>query len=69
MNKLIQRKPINRLGLNGPKEVMEHPWFKNIDWAKLTKKDMKSPFIPPAEDNFDAEYTNDEWKDAEDPGR
>ena len=48
---------------------MEHPQFKNIDWAKLTKKDMKSPFIPPAEDNFDAEYTNDEWKDAEDPGR
>ena len=26
---------------------------------------MKAPFVPPlAEDNFDAKYTNSEWKDA-----
>jgi hypothetical protein len=24
---------------------------------------MKSPFIPPKEDNFDAQYTNSDWKD------
>ena len=37
-NKLIQRKPINRLGLNGPAEVKEHPWFKNFDWKSLEEK-------------------------------
>jgi hypothetical protein len=26
-------------------------------------KKVKSPFIPPNEDNFDAKYTNSEWKD------
>jgi len=25
---------------------------------------MPPPFIPPKEDNFDAKYTNSEWKDA-----
>jgi len=51
--------------LNGPEEVKEHVWFKGIDWDKLYNKKITSPFIPPiAEDNFDAKYTNSEWKDA-----
>jgi hypothetical protein len=28
------------------------------------KKKIPAPFIPPKEDNFDAKYTNSEWKDA-----
>jgi len=62
---LIQRKPASRLGLNGPEEVKEHVWFKGMDWDKLYNKKITAPFIPPiAEDNFDAKYTNSEWKDA-----
>ena len=38
INKMIQRKPKNRLGLNGPAEVKSHPWFKDINWDKLYKK-------------------------------
>ncbi len=61
---------MNRLGLNGPKEVKEHPWFRNFDWDKLYAKQVKPPFIPPKEDNFDAEYTNADWKDGlDDPMR
>lgn len=63
INKLIQRKPINRLGLNGPQEVKDHPWFKDYDWDALMAKSFPSPFIPPKEDNFDAKYTNSDWKD------
>lgn len=63
INKLIQRKPINRLGLNGPAEVKEHPWFKSFDWKALEEKRTASPFVPPNEDNFDAKYTNADWKD------
>ncbi len=66
--KLIQRKPINRLGLNGPEEVKKHPWIKDYAWDKLLAKDMEAPFIPnPEEDNFDSknmtenkEQTNEE---------
>jgi hypothetical protein len=44
--------------------LKEHPWFKDFDWDALFKKKIQSPFIPPMEDNFDAKYTNAEWKDA-----
>ena len=47
INKLIQRKPINRLGLNGPQDVKSHIWFKGFDWEKLNKRQIPSPFIPP----------------------
>ena len=53
------------MGLNGPEEVKEHVWFKDYDWDELFTKKRASPFIPPqSEDNFDAKYTNSEWKDA-----
>jgi hypothetical protein len=32
VNKLLQRKPTNRLGYNGPNEVRNHIWLKGIDW-------------------------------------
>jgi len=45
--------------------VKEHVWFKDFDWDELFSKKKTSPFIPPqSEDNFDAKYTNSEWKDA-----
>lgn len=48
INKLIQRKPANRLGLNGPEEVKQHIWFKGFDWNTLLTQKMKPGFIPPA---------------------
>ena len=38
-------------------------WFKGYNWDELLNKKVKSPFIPPKEDNFDAKYTNADWKD------
>jgi len=56
-NKLIQRKPINRLGYNGPDEVKNHPWFKGVVWERLFNKEIISPYIPLSiDDNF--EYLN-----------
>ena len=46
INRLIQRKPINRLGLNGPEEVKSHPWIKDYPWKKLLEKELEPPFIP-----------------------
>lgn len=54
VNRLIQRKPANRLGLNGPVEVKAHPWMKDYPWEKLINKELEPPFIPSQdEDNFD----------------
>jgi len=60
---LLQRKPHQRLGLNGPLEVKSHPWFEDFPWHKLEKKLIKGPFIPDQVDNFDVKVTNDAWKD------
>lgn len=63
VNKTLQRKPVNRLGLNGPEEVKAHPWFKDYPFDDLLNGAIPSPFIPPNEDNFDHKYANDNWKD------
>lgn len=35
INKMIQRKPENRLGKTGINELKEHPWFDNFPWDDL----------------------------------
>ncbi|CAD8143098.1 unnamed protein product [Paramecium octaurelia] len=63
-NQLLQRKPQNRLGSNGPDEVKEHPWFKDFNWQKLENKFMVAPFIPNCdEDNY---LPSDGRKDSDD---
>jgi len=63
INKTLQRKPVNRLGLNGPEEVKAHPWFKDYPFDDLYESKITPPFVPPNEDNFDHKYANDNWKD------
>ena len=46
INKTLQRKPCNRLGLNGPAEVKSHIWLKDIDWNALENKTLPAPYIP-----------------------
>ena len=58
INRLLQRKPINRLGLRGCMEVKEHLWFKDFDWKGLYLFKLKAPFVPRQGDNFDHRYCN-----------
>ena len=58
INKLLQRKPSKRLGINGAIDVKKHIWFKNYPWNDLYNNKLISPFIPPGEDNFDYKYCN-----------
>ena len=46
INKILQRKPANRLGLNGPSEVKNHMWFKGVDWQGIIDKKLEAPFKP-----------------------
>jgi serine/threonine protein kinase len=66
INKLLQRKPANRLGLNGPEEVKSHIWLKGTDWDAIINKRFPAPFIPDLEnDNFDPIQANaiDKWNE------
>ena len=62
INKLLQRKPANRLGLRSAKEVKEHPWIKKYPWNDLYHKKIIPSFKPPIGDNFDKKYCNQEEK-------
>ena len=56
INKLIQRKPKNRLGKNNIDEVLNHTWFGDFDWDNCAKKNLRAPYIPKFGDNFDKNY-------------
>ena len=56
INRLIQRKPKNRLGKDSINEVIGHPWFNNFDWENVEKKKAKAPYTPKLGDNFDKKY-------------
>lgn len=66
INRLIQRKPAKRLGTNGPAEVKNHPWLKNYDWSKLSRKEIEPPFRPNTRNVFDyAKHLSEEDTDAD----
>ena len=46
INKTLQRKPANRLGLNGPNEVKAHIWLSEVDWQGIADKRVAAPFKP-----------------------
>lgn len=46
INKLIQRKPSNRLGKNGISEIRNHEWFADFDWDSLIELNTVSPIKP-----------------------
>jgi len=52
-NRLIQRKPANRLGKEGIEELKTHEWFANFKWDLLQSQKMRSPFRPMTLDNID----------------
>ncbi|KND04928.1 AGC/AKT protein kinase [Spizellomyces punctatus DAOM BR117] len=62
---LLERDPRKRLG-GGPEdaaEIRRHPFFSNIEWDKLLKKQVTPPFKPKVESetdtsNFDPAFTD-----------
>ncbi|GBE82373.1 cAMP dependent protein kinase [Sparassis latifolia] len=37
-----------RLGnlIGGPQDVLEHPWFRGVDWDALERREIRAPIIP-----------------------
>ncbi|AOA64082.1 Serine/threonine-protein kinase [Komagataella phaffii CBS 7435] len=61
---LLNRNPRHRLGaINDARELRDHPFFNDIDWALLKVKKIPPPFKPHLTSetdtsNFDPEFTN-----------
>ncbi|KAF2763278.1 Pkinase-domain-containing protein [Pseudovirgaria hyperparasitica] len=49
LQKLITHDLTQRLGNlhGGSKDVMNHPWFAEVTWERLMKKDIDAPYVPP----------------------
>ena len=61
---LLNRNPKHRLGANGDAEQLKaHPFFADVDWIQLGRKNLVPPFKPRLKSetdtqNFDPEFTN-----------
>ncbi|KAK0938917.1 cAMP-dependent protein kinase catalytic subunit [Friedmanniomyces endolithicus] len=51
LGKLITADLTKRLGNlhGGSKDVMTHPWFAEVTWERLAKKDIDAPYVPPVQ--------------------
>lgn len=49
LGKLITADLTKRLGNlhGGSRDVMTHPWFAEVTWERLAKKDIDAPYVPP----------------------
>ena len=41
--------------------IKEHPFFKDIDWAKLLRKEIKPPFVPKVTSEDSVKYIDKEF--------
>lgn len=57
VSKLIVKDPAQRIGSGerGIVEIMEHPWFSDINWELVRNRSIKAPYIP------DVRTTNDSF--------
>ena len=49
--RLLDKNEATRLGVNGAKEIMAHPWFRELNWEEIISDRMRPPTIPPRDVN------------------
>ena len=63
IDKLLSKEPRMRLGsdpMDGD-EIMKHPFFADIQWEKLLKKELVPPFVPSDQAISNLEYFSQEF--------
>ena len=57
INQIMIRKDVKRLGFYNELDIQNHPWFYDINFDKIIKKEFVSPFLPKINhDNYDKKY-------------
>jgi len=62
---LLERNPSDRL--SDPEQIKRHPYFANLDWDRLSRKELEPPYIPPVKDEksttmISSEFTSEDAK-------
>ncbi|XP_043930422.1 protein kinase C eta type [Protopterus annectens] len=69
LKSLLVKNPNKRLGCvvaqGGEQAIVEHPFFQDVDWVLLNKREIEPPFKPRIKsfddvNNFDQEFTSEE---------
>ncbi|KAI5309918.1 Serine/threonine-protein kinase, partial [Ascosphaera atra] len=67
---LLNRNPKHRMGAtNDALELMAHPFFDDVDWEALEKKDVPPPFKPKLASEMDTSYFDPEFTTAMDQAK
>ncbi|OQR95727.1 cGMP-dependent protein kinase [Thraustotheca clavata] len=55
VERLLNGDPTKRLGMgvSGPQDIMGHPWFDTIDWARLRRQSIDAPYVPQLSSRYD----------------
>ena len=63
IRKLLTVDPKKRIGYgsNDANDIKNHPYFKDVDWEKYKRKEIKPPFIPQLENDVDLKYFDEEF--------
>jgi serine/threonine protein kinase len=62
IRQLLNRDPDQRLGSgpNGTQQIKNHPWFADIDWAGLDRRELTPQFVPHLKNEQDLPYVEPE---------
>lgn len=58
IRQLLNRDPEQRIGSgpNGTEKIKAHPWFKDIDWPSLERRELVPSFVPHLKNEQDLPY-------------
>lgn len=61
MKKLLAKEPTQRLGSlsRGEQDILEHPWFADLDLAAMRRRDIVAPWVPVVKDALDTSCFDD----------
>jgi serine/threonine protein kinase len=62
--RLLAKDPMQRLGTEKLLEIVEHPWFADLDLAAMRHKEVTAPWVPDVQGPTDTSYFDD-WSDLE----
>ena len=59
IKKLLNVDPTKRLGAQNIHEIMDHPWFKGLDWDHIDQ--LEPVFVPEQKDKFNVSYFTERY--------
>ena len=57
----MEKDPEYRLGANGVKDIMDHDYFKGIDWEAMKRREVSPPYNPKIRSDKDVKHIDSRY--------